>query len=101
MYLRKNVDLSSFFVQRSSNDNFSARAGHLISTNPNGCGSLGSITKPSGDAPIQFDCKYCVKLVQELGTFNLCIPDNQCGNLFFPLMPVGSETCGDIHHTNH
>ena len=41
----------SFFVQRSNNDIFSARAGYFILTKPCGCCSLGSITKPSGDAP--------------------------------------------------
>ena len=40
---------------RDQSDIFSARAGHFISTKPCGCCSLGSITKPSGDAPKQLN----------------------------------------------
>ena len=55
VYLKENVDLCSFFMQRSNGDIFSARAGHFISTKPCGCCSLGSVTKPSDDAPIQLN----------------------------------------------
>ena len=34
---------------------FSALAGHFVSTKPCGCCSLGSITNPSNDAPIQLN----------------------------------------------
>jgi len=50
------------YIQRSNIDNFSAQAGHLISTKQCDWHSLRSITKPSGDALIQFDYKLTVKL---------------------------------------
>ena len=51
MCRKQNVDLYFFFVHRSNNDSFSAWAVHFISTWPCGCCSLGSITRPYGDAP--------------------------------------------------
>ena len=60
LHHKQNVDLYSCFVQRSNIHNFSACAGLLISTKPCGCLSLVSITKSSGDAPIQLDYKEMV-----------------------------------------
>ena len=50
--IRKNLNICSFFVQRSNNDNFSAQVRHLISTKPCACCLFGSNTKPSGNTLI-------------------------------------------------
>jgi len=91
VHFKQKVD----FLQRSISAVSSALAGHLISTNPLCWSSEGSVTQPSGDAPIQFAYKL-ISRRRIATTVQAVIPAGLYETLSLLLMPEDDDVFEDI-----